>query len=251
MVETERNKTDDISHKQSWFYRFLRNVVIAFTKPMKTVWEVPFDGKPAVFVCNHDRAFGPMAMCAHFELSENMRPWINAQVLSPRKSPEYIRHDYWWDLSKWYSPILGHTLVYLYALILPLILHGSDCIPVYHDTSVISTLRRSIEMLRDGKHILIFPEHPTGFRKYGEKIFDGFVSIGRLYYSKTKEIVNFYPVNVDWKEKTICVGRPIPYDPSVKYDEQVLTTAAAVEEYFDRFKNQQKTAEGDTFMSSI
>jgi len=114
MVVTERNKTDDISHKQSWFYRFLRNVVIAFTKPMKTVWEVPFDGKPAVFVCNHDRAFGPMAMCAHFELSENMRPWINAQVLSPRKSPEYIRHDYWWDLSKWYSPILGHTLAYLF-----------------------------------------------------------------------------------------------------------------------------------------
>ncbi len=238
MVLTERKKACNENHKQSRFYRFLRKVVLIFTRPMKTVWEEPFEGNPSVFVCNHDRAFGPISMCAHFELSEDVRPWINAQVLSPKASPEYIRHDYWWDLSKWYSPIFGHTLVYLYALLLPLILHGSDCIPVYHDTGVMSTLRRSMGMLSDGKHLLIFPEHPTGHHEYGEKIFDGFVSIGRLYYAKTKEIVNFYPVNVDWKGKKIFVGKPIPYDPSVKYNEQVLLTTAAVEEYFGRFKQQ-------------
>lgn len=238
MVLAEKEKTCNQNHKQSRFYRFLRRAVLIFTKPMKTVWEEPFEGKPSVFVCNHDRAFGPISMCAHFELSDEVRPWINAQVLSPKAAPEYIRHDYWWNLDKWYSPILGHTLVYLYALLLPLILRGSDCIPVYHDTGVISTLRKSIAMLGDGKHLLIFPEHPTGHHEYGEKIFDGFVSIGRLYYAKAKERVNFYPVNVDWKRKTIYVGKPIPYDPSVKYEIQVQSTTAAVEEYFGRFKQQ-------------
>jgi len=201
---------------------------------MNTVWDVPFEGKPSVFVCNHDRAFGPIAMCAHFELCEDVRPWINAQVLSEKEAPSYIRKDYWWDLNKWYSPILGHTVAYIYALILPPILRGSDCIPVYHDASVITTLRESVKMLSDRKHILLFPEHPTGYCTYGEKIFDGFVSVGRLYYARKKDIVNFYPTYIDWKKKIIRVGKPVAYDPSVKYEEQVITTTAAIEDYFKK-----------------
>lgn len=223
------------SHRQSGYFRFLRKAVRFFTKPMETVWELPFEGKPSVFVCNHDRAYGPIAMCAHFELSEDVRPWINAQVLSMRETPAYIRQDYWWDLNKWYSPILGHSLAYIYALILPPILRGSDCVPVYHDTGVMSTLRESVKMLSDGKHLLLFPEHPTGYCEYGEKIFDGFVSVGRLYYARTKGLVNFYPTYVDWKKKIIQVGKPVPYDPNVKYEEQVKTITAAIEEYFKNF----------------
>ena len=217
----EREQTELAeSHKQGWFYKFLRGLVRVFTKPMKTVWELPFEGRPSV--CNHDRAYGPMAMCAHFELSEDIRPWINAEVLSPRTAPAYIRKDYWWDLKKWYSPILSYTAAYIYALVLPLILHGSDCVPVYHDTGVMSTLRNSIKTL-------------TGYCTYGKKIFDGFVSVGRLYYARTKEIVDFYPTHVDWKTKTITVGKPIAYDPSVKYEEQVTATCSAIEEYFASF----------------
>ncbi len=219
-------------HKQSRFFEFLRRAIVFFTKPIKTEWEAPFDGKPAVFVCNHDRAFGPIAMCAHFELCRSLRPWINAEVLSPKKAPAYIRKDYWWNLDKWYSPILGYTVTYLYALILPLILHGSDCVPVYHDTGVMATLRKSIGVLQNGMHLLLFPEHPTGYHQYGEKIFGGFVSVGRIYYAKTKETVNFYPTFVDWKNKVIRVGQPIAYDPSVKYEQQMLKTTEAIEDYF-------------------
>lgn len=237
MVHKKTDK-EEPNHKQSWLYRFLRGAIRVFTKKMDTIWEEPFEGKPSVFVCNHDRAFGPIAMCAHFELSEDVRPWINAQVLSSKESPEYIRQDYWWNQDKWYSPILSHTLVYIYALIVPPILRGADCVPVYHNTEVVDTLRRSIKTLSAGKHLLLFPEHPVGFREYGEKIFDGFVSIGRLYYGRKKETVNFYPTYVNWNEKKIYVGKPITYDPSIKYPEQVARTTASVEAFFDRFKEQ-------------
>ena len=236
MLSTKKNKTEIAdSHRQSRFFKFLRGAIRFFTKPMKTVWELPFEGKPSVFVCNHDRAFGPIAMNAHFELCEEIRPWINAEVLSPGKAPAYIRKDYWWDSNKWYSPILGYTAAYLYALILPLILHGSACIPVYHDTGVMATLRNSVKTLQDGKHLLLFPEHPTGYHTYAEKIYDGFVSVGRLYYARTKQIVYFYPTYADWKAKTIRVGAPIPYNPSIKYEEQVAEICTAVEKYFAEF----------------
>lgn len=221
-------------HRQGGLFLFLRRAILFFTGPMKTVWEEPFEGKPAVFVANHDRAYGPIAMNVQFELCEDIRPWINAQVLSYRQAPAYIREDYWWDLDKWYSPIFSYTLCYIYALLIPTILRGSDCIPVYHDTGVMSTLRNSVKTLSDGKHLLLFPEHPTGYHKYGEKIFDGFVSVGRLYYARTKKITYFYPTFVDWKARTIKVGKPILYNPAVKYEDQVVSTTSAIEEYFAR-----------------
>ncbi|MFB0920670.1 MAG: hypothetical protein QMB62_07280 [Oscillospiraceae bacterium] len=228
----ELKKRDE--HRQGGLFRFLRKAIRFFTGPMKTVWEEPFADKPSVFVCNHDRAFGPIAMNVQFELSKDIRPWINAQVLSVREVPAYVRKDYWWDLDKWYSPILSYTVVYLYALLLPLILHGSDCVPVYHDTGVMDTLRKSIKTLADGKHLLLFPEHPVGYCKYGEKIFDGFLSVGKLYYARKKESVYFYPTYVDWKKREIRVGKPIPYNPAVKYEEQVASATGAIQEFFAR-----------------
>lgn len=219
-------------HKQGGLFRFLRKVVRFFTGSMKTIWEEPFADKPSVFVCNHDRAYGPIAMNAQFELRENVRSWINAQTLSIKELPAYIRQDYWWPADKWYSKILNYTVAYVCALILPIVLHGADCVPVYHDTGVMSTLRNSIKMLSDGKHLLLFPEHPTGYHVYGEKIFDGFVSVGKLYYARKKESVYFYPTFIDRKKRTIRIGKPIPYNPEEDYETQVIAVTGEIERYF-------------------
>ncbi|MEA4894917.1 MAG: MATE family efflux transporter [Oscillospiraceae bacterium] len=221
-------------HRQSGLFRFLRRAILFFTGPMKTIWEEPFAGGPAVFVANHDMALGPIAMNVQFELCEDTRSWINAQTLSVKALPAYIRQDFWWPSGKWYTKILDYTVAYACSLILPLILKGSDCIPVYHDTGVMSTLRQSIKTLSDGKHLLLFPEHPSGYHEYGEKIFDGFVSVGKLYYARKKESVLFYPTFVDWKKRTIRVGKPVSYDPNMNFAEQSAGITGAIETFFSR-----------------
>ncbi len=219
-------------HKQSGLFRFVRWAVHMLMPKMETVWETPFKGRPSVLVCNHDRAYGPIAMCGHFDRREEIRPWINAQVLSAKEMPEYVRHDFWWPTDKWYTRIFDYTMAYLYALILPPILRGSDCIPVYHDTSVMATLKDSMRYLSNGKLLLLFPEHPLAYDQYEEKIFDGFVSVGRLMYSRHKKIVDFYPSYVDWKKRKIYIGSPLSYDPESNYKEQTVTITRAVEEFF-------------------
>lgn len=223
---------DEDEHRQSRLFRFVRWAVRLVTPDMETVWEEPFAGRPSVFVCNHDRAYGPIAMCGHFGRSDDIRPWINSQVLSSREMPEYVRHDFWWPPDKWYSKILDYSLAYIYALILPPILRGSDCIPVYHDTGVMSTLKSSMKYLSDGKLLLLFPEHPAGYCAYEEKIFDGFVSVGRLMYTRKQEIVDFYPSYVDWENHKIYIGKPISYDPEMDYKQQSETIPADIERYF-------------------
>lgn len=217
---------------QSRTYRFVRKAVRLFTKKMKTVWQTPFTNGPSVFICNHDRAFGPIAMCGHFELYKDVSPWINAQVLSTKAMPAYVRKDFWWKPGKWYSKICDYTLAYLCALILPPILRGSACIPVYHDTQVIKTLKMSVNALKSGRHLVLFPEKPTGYCQYDDEIVSGFVSIGRLYYRRTKQILNFYPTFIDWKNKIISVAKPIAYDPLAVPEEFAKVVAAEVEAHF-------------------
>lgn len=218
--------------RQGRLFRLLRLVIALFTPRMETVWEEPFSGAPSVFVCNHDRAFGPIAMCVHFPLCREIRPWINAQVLSPRETPQYVREDYWWNPDKWTAPIFDYSLAYLMALLIPPILRGADSVPVYHDAGVMATLRASVKTLSDGKHLLLFPERPTGYHQYDTEIFDGFVSVGRLYYKRSRERVHFYPAFVDWESKKITVGKPLVYDPSVDHTIQAPRTAKAIEAYF-------------------
>ena len=222
-------------HRSFSYEKIFRPGVRAVTKPVLTYWTEPYDGRPAVFVANHDRAYGPIAMMGWFDQRDTLRPWINAQMLSTREAPAYIRKDYWWDPNGRWAKLEDYTLSYLAALCLPPILRGSDCIPVYHDTGVLKTLQKSVRALDEGKNILLFPEHPTGFLTYDKNVAPGFVSLGRLSWARLKKRVSFYPVHIDWDAQRIDVGAPIVYDPAVPYAEQCKTTAAAVEKYFESF----------------
>ncbi|MGI5979215.1 MAG: MATE family efflux transporter [Oscillospiraceae bacterium] len=222
-------------HRSFFYEKLLCPAVRAVTKPVRTEWEEPYDGRPAVFVANHDRAYGPIAMMGWFDQRETLRPWINAQMLSARQAPAYIRRDYWWDPNGRWARLKDYTLAYLAALFLPPILRGSDCIPVYHDARVLKTLKRSVRAFAENKNILLFPEHPTGFLTYAKEVDPGFVSIGRLSWARLKKQVSFYPVHIDWGGQIIHVGPPIVYDPAVSYAEQCKTAAETVEKFYESF----------------
>lgn len=218
--------------EQSKFFGFLRKTVRLFTKKMETVWTEPFNDTPSVFVCNHDRAYGPIAMCAHFDMCEEVRPWITAPVLSVKTMPAHVRGDNWWAPDKWYTPLLDHTVPYLVAPLLPAILNGSACIPIYYDTRVLSTFRDSVKMLQAGKHIVLFPEHSTGYCQYQTEIVTGFVSLGRAFYRRTGKCLSFYPTFEDWKGKVIRVAKPVVYDPALKASDFVKLVKEKVEDFF-------------------
>lgn len=220
--------------KQSRFFEFLRKAIMFFTGPMDTIWQEEFDGEPSIFVCNHDRAYGPIAMCVQFDHCKELRPWINHEVLSFKTMPPYVRQDYWYPPDKWYTKILDYTAAYFYSLIIPPIMRGSACIPVYHDTKVMSTLRASVDAIRQGHHIMLFPEHPSGYGEYSADVFTGFVSLGRLVQRRTGKTVSFYPTFVDWKAREIRVGAPIRYNSQENFELQAENISHTVAEHFER-----------------
>jgi len=201
-------------------FRVLRSIVRAVTPKMTTTWAEPFDGQPAVFCPNHAGLFGPLDMVAHFELYETSRPWFNADVADPKKVPAYVRQDYWWEPGCKLEPLYNATLPYLAAAVMPPILNTVPGVKVYHDIQVIKTFRQSISILKEGEHLVIFPQQPSGYKSHHMWLNKGFLQIAPMAWRTLGLALKFYPVHIDHKAHRIVVGKPVQFDPAVKLADQ-------------------------------
>lgn len=194
-------------------YRSLAAFCRAVTPRMITTWEEPFAGEPCVFVCNHAGAFGPIDMCAKFPLREDCHPWLNADMMDPKQVPAYVRQDYWWKPGCFGEPILNATLPYMAAAILPPILRSAPGVPVYHDARVLTTMRISLRLLKEGQHLVIFPEQPSGFQSHHDWINTGFLQIAPMYWKATGKALRLYPVHIDYRRHVFQIAKPVVFDP--------------------------------------
>ena len=201
-------------------YRTMRWLLQTFSHKMTCNWEVPFDGEPCVFVPNHVGVFGPIDMVAKFPYYEECRPWFNADVMDPKLVPAYVRQDYWWKPGCWAEPLLNVTLPYMAAAVLPPILRTVPGVPVYHDMRVMTTMRQSLRLLKEGKHLVIFPEQPSGWQSHHMWINTGFLQIAPMYFKATGKALKFWPVHIDYKKHTFQVAAPIAFDPERSLAEQ-------------------------------
>ncbi|MBQ6175511.1 MAG: hypothetical protein IJK28_12920 [Clostridia bacterium] len=206
--------------KPTVLYRVLRGIVHIFTKPMKVEWEVPYDGRPAVFCPNHAGAFGPVAMLAYFDLWKSTRTWFHGATIHPKEVPNYVRHDYWWDPKSKLAWFYNITVPYLAALLLPPMVRSIQGIPVYYDTRVTSTFRKSVEVLKNGENLLIFPQLPDGHNSHARQLNPGFVTIAPLAYRRLGITLSFYPVFVDKPNHIIHVLAPVDFDPERPLEEE-------------------------------
>ena len=201
-------------------YKVLSSIIRGITPRMKTTWEEPFDGEACVFVGNHAGAFGPIDMCVKFPLRDQCFTWMNADVLDPKLVPAYVRQDYWWKPGCKLEPLYNATLPYMAAAVLPPILRLVPTVPVYHDMRVMTTMRQSLRHLKEGHHLVIFPEQPSGYQSHHDWINTGFLQIAPMYYKATGKILKFYPVHLDYHKHTFKVAKPIAFDPERTLEEQ-------------------------------
>ena len=187
---------------------------------METVWEEPFKGEPCVFVCNHVGAMGPIHMVMNFPMSDELLAWCNEGIMNRKTCPAYVRQDYWWEPGCKLEPLYNATLPYIAAAILPPVLKSAPTIPVFHDARVMSTVRKSLVQLKSGKHLVIFPEQPSGHGEHHEWINTGWLAICTMYYRATGKGLTMYPVYINTKARRFEVSRPVVFDTERTLEEQ-------------------------------
>ncbi len=173
--------------------------------------------EPVVMVGNHTQMNGPLV--SEFYLPKRHYTWCAAEMMELDAVPAYAYQDFWSGKPKavrWFFKLLS----YIIAPLSVCIFNNAETIPVFHDTRIIGTFRRSVTALQDGASLVIFPEHAEPHNHILCDFQDKFIDVARFYYRKTKKILSFAPVYIAPAFRTAYIGRPIPFDPTAPIEEE-------------------------------
>lgn len=172
-----------------------------------------------VIVGNHGMWHSPVG--AVLNLNVPFRPWIHDVVLQQDSCQKEIL--ILMKNMRWLPEALKNTLARLLAKRLITYLNEFRPIPVKRGCSreAINTLTYSVEALKNGENLLIFPEQP---RSHGANIdqeaalaeplrelYTGFAQLGRLYYQACGKNLHFFPMYIHRQKKRLCIGEPVIY----------------------------------------
>lgn len=169
---------------------------------------------PAVYVANHARSLGPIAVTS--SLPFRVYPWAIGDMMEWGKAPAYLEHDFVQPelhlhppLSMWLSRLIAQFSIRL--------LRGVSCIPVWQGDRLLETFHLSVDFLLQGRPLLIFPEDPAlplddvcrmrPFKK-------GFARLGEMYFERSGQMLSFYPLAVHERLRQVKVGRGLLFNPN-------------------------------------
>ena len=201
-------------------YNVLQRILYPILPIKEMVCAEPVGDDPCIFLANHIGALGPIYMAVTFPLREKVGIWCNEGVMDEKLMVEYVRHDWWWRPESKLAPLYNVTLPYIAAAIVPKVMRSSPTIPVYHDARAMSTMRATLKALKEGKHIVIFPERPNGFDSHAEHLQMGWLNLLNMYNRATGKVIKMVPVYIDQKEHVFRVRKSIVADPEVPIADQ-------------------------------
>ena len=211
-------------------YTVLQRILYPVLPIKKTVYAEPVGDGPCIFLANHAGAMGPIYMSVTFPHREKADIWCNAGIMDEKEIVEYVRHDWWWRPESKLAPLYNVTVPYIAAAIVPKVMRSAPTIPVYHDARAMSTMRATMKALKKGKHIVIFPERPSGFDAHEEHLQMGWLNLVKLYKCATGKDIRLVPVYIDQKEhiyrigKSICVESDVPLEAQEARIERAIAT---------------------------
>lgn len=181
-----------------------------FPKP-ELIFEEPIpDGEAVVFTANHSGAYGPVNVAMYFP--RPCLPWTVAQILDKDTAADFIFYDFFAGAVKKHKRSWKFVSHLVDFLLRPL-LYKVGGIPVYHDRRITKTFEDSVEALKNGKNIAVFPECPEKFSEHINDFYNGFAKLGQLYYKETGKKLKFYPTYIAHPLKKVLIGKPVEYDP--------------------------------------
>ncbi len=165
------------------------------------------DSGPAIFIANHLGSTGPVA--AILSLPVRFYPWVRAEMADFRRAAAYLYDDFV-SAELRLTGRAGRTLSWLISRISVCLINGIGCVAVEGPQHVVvSTYRRSLDLLIAGKNLLIFPEDniqpadpETGLRPFK----CGFIGLCRIYERASGSRLPVYPMALHPGRRTIAVG---------------------------------------------
>jgi 1-acyl-sn-glycerol-3-phosphate acyltransferase len=169
-----------------------------------------------IIVSNHEGSFGPMSLVTSLPLE--LYPWVVDETTDARTAARRIQAEFL-EAELHLRPPFSAWLARVIARITAALMRDLNAVPVHQRSRRMSwTVERSVELLEQGKNILVFPEDPG--RRLNDVLCNfctGFVHLARRYYERTRRAVLFLPVAVCRKGRGIRVGQPVRFDATAPF----------------------------------
>ena len=135
------------NEKKPLFYRLIVRTVRRVTPKYQLFGTENLPPEPCVIVGNHAQAYGPIA--AELYMSRAHAIWCVGEMMNRKEVPAYAFQDFWSMKPKalhWFYRLASHLIAPLASFVLS----NAHTIPVWHDSRVMTTFRKSIELLNAG-----------------------------------------------------------------------------------------------------
>lgn len=198
-------------YKVVWFF------VKLFYPKIKVVGAENLPKSACIVAGNHTQMNGPI--CAELYFPGKRTTWCAEQMMFLKEVPAYAYKDFWSNKPKyirWFFKIVS----YIIAPLSVCIFNNAHTIPVFRDTRIISTFRKTVSALSNGENVIIFPECYEPYNNIVNNFQTRFTDVAKLYYKKTKEAVSFVPLYIAPTLKTMYIGKPVEFNPLANMDEE-------------------------------
>lgn len=194
--------------KISPFFYVVKGLVRLFYGNMKVYGAENLPDEPVIVVGNHAQMHGPIACELFFPVERYT--WCAGEMMALKEVPAYAYRDFWSYKPKavrWFYKLLSYVIAPLSAFIFT----NANTIGVYHDARLLSTFKKTVQCLSDGKSVVIFPEHDVPRNNIIFDFQDKFIDIAKLYYKRTGKEPCFVPMYLAPKLRQMHLGKPIRF----------------------------------------
>lgn len=196
-----------------------------------------------IIVANHEGSFGPLSLVTSLPLE--LYPWVVDETTDARTAARRIQAEFL-EAELHLRPPFSAWLARAVARIAAALMRDLNAVPVHqHSRRMRTTVERSVELLAEGKSILVFPEDPE--RKLNDVLghfCTGFVHLARRYYERTRRTVLFLPVAVNRKARGILVGRPVEFDALAPFTAEKVRLQRELEHRVEELYHSLEGGEG-------
>lgn len=208
-------------------FSILKWLVRLFYGKMEVIGWENLPENNAIIVGNHSQMNGPIA--GELFLQDNCYTWCAGQMMHWKDVPKYAFKDFWSQKPKWTHPFYK-ALSYLIAPLADYIFNSARTIPVYRDMRIMSTFKKTIQMLKGGSNILIFPEKDEKHNNVLYQFQENFVDVAMLYYKKTGIALTFVPLYIAPRLRKMYLGKGIVFNSQNPIEEERKRIAACMAE---------------------
>lgn len=209
------NKKQIINNqKRKGWFRFMKRLMLGRYKEPEFVFLGEKFSNSSIIISNHEGTDAPMSMELYCD--KPIRFWgaheMNSGLVSLYK---YQTKIYYHEKKHW-NIHLARLFCLIASPITNLFYKGLNLISTYKDARLVKTLRESMEALKQGDNIVVFPEDSkNGYLEQLEGFFAGFVMLAEVCYKRGMDV----PIFVTYfrrKDLKYIIDAPVKYSELAK-----------------------------------